>query len=499
MQAIENSNRKPKVLVIGLDGLSLKVLLPLINRGELPTFSILLKQGAYGILKSVTNMTTGPTWASFSTGCHPQNHGILHDFHHQTNSYRLNPTFGGNCRRPAFWQLASEKGFKTLVINVPHTYPAQKVNGVLLAGIDAPGENAPGFDFPPGAYKQLRRAGIDYLIDCGLASYMQADRMAEGIVALERETEGRTRTLEYFMQQAPWDLAVAVYSLTDVWQHYFWRSFPVNSNPADHDLIRAGYRLIDQHLARLLAHLPEDGTVLLCSDHGFGPLCGTRDFLNTWLEEKGWLSYQPGRQQSFLARLVAILLAQMRKRVSFRFRQQVLASFPALRRRVETQLRIGSIAWERTQVYAALDHQELWLNLRGRQPQGCVEPQNYAELSNRVSKELLSWRDEKSGLPLINTVQRQPYDSIGDESILPPDLLLEWNPDAVSIQHHPLITGDHAPDGMIIVHGPGIQNRELAPSSLLDVAPVVLQVLGIPIPDFVDGKIIPNLFVEGSV
>ncbi len=122
--------------------------------GKLPTFARLLRGGAYGELRSVTNMTTGPTWASFATGCGPTGHGILHDFHHQPGSYALSPTNGSDLRAPAFWQLASDAGRTAIVLNVPLSYPARPLRGVLLAGIDAPGEHAPGFDTPPGSYRR---------------------------------------------------------------------------------------------------------------------------------------------------------------------------------------------------------------------------------------------------------------------------------------------------------------------------------------------------------
>ncbi len=486
-------------MVIGLDGLTIEVLLPLINNGELPAFARLLRNGAYGILQSVTNMTTGPTWTSFATGCRPQQHGILHDFHHQPNAYLLRPTRGADCRLPAFWRLASEAGRTAIVLNVPHTYPAQPLQGVLLAGIDAPSEIATGFDYPPGTYRKLRRAGVDYLIDCGLASYMQAGRISSGVAAVERETEGHTRAAEYFMQHLPWDLLVIVYSLPDAWQHYYWSSLTTDSNPAGRDLITAGYRLLDQHLARLLTYLPVNGLVIICSDHGFGPLCGTRDSLNAWLAEKGWLFYQENRQRSLAARSAAILLTQIRKRVSFRFRQQVLASLPVLRRRVETRLRMGGINWEPTQVYAAIDHQELWINLKGHQPAGCVASADYDKLCERVSKELLSWQDERSGVLRVRAVHRRPYISVRDEDVLPPDLFLEWNPDAVSSQYHPLISGDHAPQGTIIVAGAGIQPRNLPPCSLIDVAPIVLQALGVPISKTMEGRVPSGLFVDSGL
>jgi predicted AlkP superfamily phosphohydrolase/phosphomutase len=153
-----SSSTPHPVMVVGLDGLTLDVLLPLVKAGELPTFIRLLEEGACGVLRSVTNMTTGPTWATFATGCEPLRHGILHDFHHQPDAYTLRPTSGNDCRVPAFWHVAGEAGRTAIVLNVPHTYPALPLRGALLAGIDAPSEHAPGFDYPPGTYRTLRQS-----------------------------------------------------------------------------------------------------------------------------------------------------------------------------------------------------------------------------------------------------------------------------------------------------------------------------------------------------
>ncbi|HBY97185.1 MAG TPA: hypothetical protein DEP84_25115, partial [Chloroflexi bacterium] len=403
--------RRP-VMVIGLDGLTLDLLLPMVATGALPTFGRLLQRGAFGMLRSVTNMSTGPTWATFATGCTPEHHGILHDFHHRPGSYTLRPTAGHDCQVARFWEVASEAGRTAIVLNVPHTYPARPLRGVQLCGIDAPSERAPGFDYPAGSYRALRRSGVDYIIDCGLASSMQAGNIAAGVAAVARETEGRTRAAEQFMAQMDWDLLVTVYSLPDLWQHYFWADLntaPAGSAHQGRALIKDGYRTLDRHLARLLAHLPADGLVVICSDHGFGPLCSTRDSLNGWLAQQGLLRYKEGTRRALLARVGRTLFAHARRRVSFRFRQQLLASMPALRRAVETRLRIGGIDWAHTQVYAALDHQELWVNLRGRQPLGCVAPGDYDAVCERVTAALLAWRDEHSGgPPIVSAVPRRP-------------------------------------------------------------------------------------------
>ncbi|HET9221244.1 MAG TPA: hypothetical protein VFO07_02010, partial [Roseiflexaceae bacterium] len=193
------------------------------------------------------------------------------------------------------------------------------------------------------------------------------------------------------------------------------------------------------------------------------------------------------------AHLLGTALSLVRRRVSFRLRQQVLAAIPAVRRAVETRLRIGDIDWPRTHVYAALDHQELWVNLCGRQPAGCVAPDDYAALCDRLAAALLAWRDPQSDLPYINAVHRRPYITAAS-GCLPPDLWLEWNPAAAPMRLHPLISGDHEPEGVLIVAGADVCPQRLDTCSLIDIAPLALRCLGLPPPEHIEGRVPEALF-----
>ena len=186
------------------------------------------------------------------------------------------------------------------------------------------------------------------------------------------------------------------------------------------------------------------------------------------------------------------MLAQARGRISFRRRQQLLAAIPALRRAVETQLRVGGIDWEHTQVYAALDHQELWFNLCGRQPAGCVAPADYDAVCERVAAALLDWRDEH-GRAYVRAVRRQPYPQ-APPGCLPPDLLLEWNPAAAPLGLHPLISGVHEPEGTLIVAGASVRPQRLEGCSLVDIAPLALHGLGLAPPPESEGRVPAGLF-----
>lgn len=473
-------------MLIGLDGLTLSRLLPLVRQGELPTFARLLARGSYGVLRSVTNMTTGPTWASFATGCTPARHGIHHDFHHRRDAYALEATSGRDLQVKTLWQVASGAGKRVVVLNPPMSYPAQPVNGVLLAGIDAPSEHAPGFCHPPDAYRKLKAAGVDYIIDCGLASYMQSGQVEAGWAAVERETEGRTRAAEKLLSTIDWNLFVTVYSLPDVWQHYYWTA-PQGAPGAER--ITAAHRLLDAHLERLLAFLPPDGSVIVFSDHGFGPLHATRDALNRWLAAQGLLTFLPTGQRSPIDRIIRRLRSMLRSRVSFRARQQLLAMIRPLRRRVETALRMGDIDFARTQVYAAVDHLELWLNVRGRQPQGVIDPQRRDVVAQKVASRLKAWRDPASGEPYVTDVH--VHGQAAHKSHLLPDLSLTWNPHTALPDLHPLITGDHEMEGTVIMAGPGLPKETAPEMRLIDIAPTVLSLLEIPRPPWMEGRCHP--------
>lgn len=111
--------RTKKALVVGLDGATLDLIEPWVEAGQLPTFARLMQAGSWGRLRTVPNTDTAPAWSSFATG--------------------LNPAERGARRRgQTFWERANEAGYRPIVINVPFSYPANPLNGVMVSGIDAP-------------------------------------------------------------------------------------------------------------------------------------------------------------------------------------------------------------------------------------------------------------------------------------------------------------------------------------------------------------------------
>lgn len=125
-------------------------------------------------------------------------------------------------KKDPFWRLLSAAGKPVGVINVPITYPADQINGFMLAGMDTPGLNSPGFAHPSELRNELRSLGIDYIIDVpnlGIASKRDPHHLPESV---ERMIDARSRTVLHLMQSRPWEVLMAVFVAIDRVQHYFW-------------------------------------------------------------------------------------------------------------------------------------------------------------------------------------------------------------------------------------------------------------------------------------
>jgi len=139
---------KNKVLVFGLDGCTFDLFDPWMKKGLLPNLKKIKELGVAGTLKSSFPPVTGPAWTSFMTAKNPGKHGIYEFLVRKTNSYEEMPVNAEYRNGQTLWEILSRQGCKVGVLNVPLTYPPQKVNGVLISGFMTPGGKRD-FVYPP--------------------------------------------------------------------------------------------------------------------------------------------------------------------------------------------------------------------------------------------------------------------------------------------------------------------------------------------------------------
>ena len=303
-----------RVVVLGFDGADFSLIQPWIDAGHLPGFAKIMNEGAWGELESVPNQRSAAAWTSFMTGKNSGKHGIFEFYDYLRDNYNIQFIKGQMRKGETLWHLAGRAGRKVGVINVPMTYPADEVNGFLIAGLDAPGVDSKGFTYPSGLYKEIIEAVGGYTIEPGLIGCIVGGDVDLAEKKLYEEIDQKIATSRYLMKKYPWDLFVTVFRSTDAAHHAFWKFIdrehcdykPEEARKYGHVILSA-YQKLDRYLQELLETLDDDTMLILMSDHGCGPKHPGNNQINQWLEAQGYLKYlkKPEQKGSGVISLLA--------------------------------------------------------------------------------------------------------------------------------------------------------------------------------------------------
>ena len=180
--------RPSRVLILGLDGATFDILEPLWAEGRCPNIQRLAK-GVRGPLRSVTPPLSFPAWSTFLTGKDPGKHGVFGFTSLDEGTYRLRFVNAGDRVGSSFWMRLSEHGQRVCCLGVPATYPAEKVNGVMVCGFDAPGVDARADRsavHPPEVLSEMEQAEGPYIISADIPPLMEAGKRGYRITPQER-------------------------------------------------------------------------------------------------------------------------------------------------------------------------------------------------------------------------------------------------------------------------------------------------------------------------
>lgn len=503
------------LLVVGLDGATLDLVWPWVAAGRLPVLGGLLARGAWGRLRSTIPSATFPAWTSLVTGVNPGRHGVLDFTERVPGSYRVRFVNGSYRRVPALWNRLAAAGRRVVVLTVPATYPPEAVPGVMVSGFDSP--LATGIDgsfvFPREFHREIRR-------EIGRVPFADFQEVVTGpgwhddaLARLRDGVDRRTRLALHCLERERPDLLMVVFGESDTVAHHFWRfhdpSSPRHAPSPFGDAIARVYEALDAALGRLIDASP-GSVVAVVSDHGSGGASDRVVHLNRRLATCGLLGFRPGT-----SRVARLLRAAALRAVPHRLQGQVLRRARGAAGRLESANRFGGVEWAKTVAYSEeLDyHPSVWINLRGREPEGIVAPEAYAETRARVAAALTDWRDD-AGRPVVQRVWRREELYAGAFSDGAPDLLLElalvdgYSPSCLrSDGPGPALrrlapaehgagkgsgmNGGHRRDGMFAFAGPGVPAAgDVGTADITDVLPTLLALSGEPVPAGLDGRAI---------
>ena len=486
-----------KVLMIGLDGATFALLDPLMAAGTMPFLRQALSYGARAELYSTRNPLTPPAWISMVTGREPNTHGI-HDFLRPEfsldGSVYLRVNDSRDIQVETLWAMASRQGRRVTSLNFFGMAPPIPIDGYMISGF-VPWRYLRHATHPPEFFTRLREIdGLDYKnlgMDIG-----EEKKCVQGLFEGEHEAWIRLQSerdgawaflLEYLMTRDPTDLTAVVLDGPDKMQHLFWRFLDPELLPAAPDnwfskirqLCLDYYRALDHTLERLNRLAGPNTTVILTSDHGFGPTTEVV-YLNEWLAQRGYLAWKPEATAGGGSQLTA---DRMRDHMAM-------------------------IDWQATWAFCPTPSSNsiyLKTDTAGSDKVGGMA---YLEFCLRLRRELLDFCDPRDGQPVftevhLNRLEGRPY------SEHTPDLTVRLRdggfvsilkgPKGAQVASREHVDGTHRPNGIFMAWGPGIRRGISAnPLSLLDITPLILHLLGIGVPRNLDGRLPVEILTEAG-
>ncbi len=292
-----------KTLIIGLDGVPYSLLSHYLKGGFLPNLEKILKEGfsLYPMNASIPDVSS-VSWSSFVTGVNPGEHGIYGFTGLLPNSYSVYFPNAKDREAPPFWEILGktnrkistlsqryinkiDRPYRSIILNVPHTYPAYPIHGILVSGFVA--IDLRKATYPESAYVYLN--SINYLID--VEAEKARENLEEFMNRLFECFEVRKRAISYFFEKEPWDLFFACITETDRLHHFFFDASMDEAHPY-HERFQNFYITLDEWIKNLYERFrrkcSENGFFMILSDHGFTPV-KNEVYLNRFFEEMGLL------------------------------------------------------------------------------------------------------------------------------------------------------------------------------------------------------------------
>lgn len=512
-----------KVLFIGLDGSTFDVLDPLMKRGLMPRLQSFIGEGVRGLLETTIPPITPTAWVSWMTGKNPGKHGVFEFLLRRKGTGALpdQPVSSRSRDGLPFWDILGQMGKSAIVTNMPCTYPPVMVNGVMVSDFLTP-RGRRDFTYPESLLEELESKFGPYQLY--ITEVYSPGKVDNILNQLFDELEYKTKVNRYLMEQYGWDVFATHYWGTDRFQHELWHLLDESHpffNRKEHDAhigrIHEYWHAVDSTLGELFDSVGRDATVYLGSDHGFGPI---RKFLcfNVWLVNEGLLVLKRDAMTRFkraLFRLgitpdlayrsaMKLGLAHLRLSVGVSNRSSLMKIANSL------MLSFEDVDWSRTRAFSKGNYGQIFINLKGREAHGIVEPgSDYEHMMREVVEKLRALVDPGNNQPLIGPIWRRedlytgPHsDESPDIQFLPADMANKPL-GTLDLTSNKFITpvygnsGDHRMHGILLGRGPELRRGAgVEGARIIDYAPTILHSFGVEIPSDMDGRVLEEIFTE---
>lgn len=473
--------KKSKLCIVGLDGATWKVLDPLIKKSKLPFLKSLVKRSAYGTLLSPTPSLSAPSWVSFYTGVNPGKHSIFDFIEYRDGVGAPKINNSKDVKVPKIWDILGDENIKSLIINMPLSYPLKKMNGVMVSSFLTP----KGADYVHPKMYQKQLDAIDYEIDILTGDkfgvfpskmFTEKDRRAY-LYKLIDISKKRVKAYKILSELDDFSFSFLLFKETDLAQHLFWGK----------EELEIYYMHLDGLLKELYEFVISKGnsSFVLISDHGFHKAPKWEFSVYSWIGKEYKLSKNVGKSSWNL-------MSSVNKKIkSLGLNLTSMSVFDRIRNQMLTESRQD---FAKENGYLVSSHGLYnfgWFN-------------NEDDLGN-LSRKLL--KIEYRGKKVFKLVKTSKDVYKGQYTLEAPDIIWETNSDfivdtnvytsEVYKKRKNTLLGEHGSDnrGIYMAVGDIFDRGRGNEIQMYDMTSMLLKTMGVKLPWYSDG-VLPSFFKE---
>ena len=524
----QNGERPPaakgrdRIIVIGLDSADPDLFHMWAKAGRLPFMSSLMESGVSARLLSTRGLFGDSPWPTFNAGVSPAKHGFYHFLQLKRGTTELIRLNARDCRYPPFWWFLKDAGKQVAIFDVPKTYPLDGLDGVQVA---AWGEHYPLLNqssLPSALVEDLSARFGTYRHPKEIVNPKRMSQELRIYDTLMSDLEMKLEATQFLMAQQEWDLFISVFAEAHYAGHQFFHHTEPRHWAHDRkwatrlgDTIPNIYAALDSALASLLQGVLEKTTVFIVSVHGIKTNF-TGNFLVPEILER--LGYQvPAGHTEDEKSLWSVMdlsrgLREMLPRSIKEFINERIVP-QSFHDQAHSHQFSSSIDWDRTKAFfLPSDHFQgyISINLKGREPRGIIHPgAEYEETCNQLCQQLQRLVNPETGKPAVKAAVHISKIYHGKNFHLLPDVVIQWAEDGpinrlyhpefgvISGQYEELRKSEHSADGFMIAAGKHIKKAAaVTGTSTMDLAPTILYLMGQPVPNDLDGRVLLELIDE---